>query len=251
MPVLPITDENGELHLFAPTEVLAVMLHPNDEPRRDDFRVWGLAHNILNMEDEEKRTKVLQASAELLVSTLFRLPDQLTFLRRTIKYAGSSWVAGEMLLFMLSAALHHPQHESGPTQAVYTMSRTHRGRTFGGEAAAVKARTLWKAWSRFKSAAHLVAVRQIALQDQQEMTPDLMEMITRLLIEDLPVFLATSEGLRQLGERHRILDGRETWRVPDNLDLPPAKIEVPPLPASALEVLASYRPEYARDLPPE
>jgi hypothetical protein len=253
VPVLEITDEDGQLHLFAPSEVLAAMLYPGDERRRNEFRAWGLAYNILALEDEEKRKEMLKLFAELLIPALFQLPDPDTYRKKTIKYAGSSWVAGEMLMFMLSAAVHHSEYQGGPTPAVYTLTRTLEGsRTFGGQTAATKKRTLWKAWGRFKRAAHLIAARQITLQGHQELTPELSAvMMGTLFMPELPAFLAVAEGLRQLGERHRILNPGKTWRTPDNLALPAAQIEIPPLPASALEVLATYRPEYADDLPAE
>jgi hypothetical protein len=252
MPVLNIVDKDGGLNLFAPTEVLSVILYPDDEGKREEFLVSGVVRTLLELSDEEKRNKVLKAAAVGFIPVLWRSPDPDTIIRRAVSYAGSSWVAGEMLLFMLSVAIHHPEHEVSPTKAVYTLSQVlEGGDTFGGESAAVKERTLWKAWGRFKSAAHFVAIRQFVLQEYQEATPDLFMSLATLSVEALSLYLSGAEYLRRLGEQHQILDPAETWRVPEGLDLPVSEITLPPLPEQHLRVLTTYRPEYARDLPPE
>jgi hypothetical protein len=67
-------------------------------------------------------------------------------------------------------------------------------------------------------------------------------------LEGIPAFLAVAEAFRKLGEsivahgqKIPVLDPAETWCSPQDLALPQIEIDLPPLSADVLALLAARR----------
>ena len=186
--------------------------------------------------------------AMLLLKDVLHAPALEELLRRASRQAGSSWQAAEMLMMMLSATIHHPEQQINPTKAVYAVSEIFKGeKTWGGQLATVAQRTVWKAWSRFKVVAHLHAIRQIWLHEQEQAGSLDLRGLADFMAEDPLRFLADAESIRRAAVERRILSYEDAWRAPDDIDLPSSPIQIPPLPTTALEVLSRYVPEFSKD----
>jgi hypothetical protein len=237
--------------------LLAVSIYPDREEKREELIVTTGVQLLVKLEEErrkrendiEKKPEEQRISIPLeWLKVIVRSPaaDQV------IKDAGAnavySWVAGELIMFMISAAIRHPQLDVTMTKAVWALPRLLRGEeTYGGGSVSLSQRTVWKAWSRFKPVPHLHAIRQIWLQDKNRRTgPDIASFVG-MHNEKILEYLSMAEAIRKAAVERKILRHEETWWPPETLKLPPARVGVPALPPSALEELARYAPEHSKD----
>jgi len=176
-------------------------------------------------------------------------PEQV--FRDARKHASKSWIAGELLLFLLNVARVHPEETVSISKGLSVLREVLRGKpTWDGGNVEFSIRTGWTAWSRFKPVAHLHAVLQVSMQDETlDLGPD-RERWEVPSLDHLPTFLALAEHLCELGTEAGLLDPDTTWRVPENVSLPTATVEFPPLPETALRALAEYLPEDSPNRPP-
>ena len=242
-----LVGEDGSLSGFASMYLHALSCYPEakDEDKRARFMIALAAQiSVKSAIAMGEDTLVLPTS---WLDVLLDSPPTDKIFSAAATAAGNSWIAGEVILFMVDAAIHHPELEVTPTKALWALQRILKGEeTFGGGTVSVGERTVWAAWSRFKSVAHFHAVRQIWLQDKtRENRGDPKEFVG-MQHERVLEYLALAEVIRKEATQRNLIRHSETWWPPDSLDLPPAEINFPPLPQPALEVLAQYRPEYAK-----
>jgi hypothetical protein len=264
--VLELLEPDGSLSFFASTNLLAATMYPDQKEKREELLVTTAVQLIIKATEEQKRLaakkgkrkkkgaedkSVVTSSLPIPVdwlSVLLRSPSAEKVLTDASTYAGYSWAAGELILFMISAAIHHPALDVTLTKAVWALSRIFAGEeTYGGGSVSVSQRTVWKAWSRFKSVAHFHAIRQIWLQDKNRRTGPDIEGFVDLHNDRMLEYISLAEAVRKAAVERRILRHDETWWPPERLELPPARVQVPPLPPTALEELAKYAPEHSRD----
>lgn len=247
MPVIELLlEEDGSLSWFAPVSLLAVSMYPDREDKREQFLI-NVAAQMIARGAEAKEEHDVQIPTAWLDSIL-QSPSSEKIISDSGVYASNSWIAGELIMFMIDAAIHHPELEVTLTKAVWALPRLLGGEeTFGGGTVSVAQRTVWKAWGRFKSVAHLHAMRQIWLQDKDRQTGPDIEGFVALHNDKILEYLSLSEAIRKAAVERRILRHDDTWRPPESLQLPPARIEIPPLPQSAIEELKKYRPEFSKD----
>lgn len=222
--------------------VLAVTIYPTEVQKRDQLLI-ATACKALTLGSKPR----IEIEADWL-KVLLDAPPLDKIMGDAGAYAGSSWMAGELILFMISAALHHPELDITLTKGVWVLPKVlGGGETWDGGVFSAAPRTVWKAWSRFKSVAHLHAVRQIWLQDRNRQAGPDMEGFSKLQMDKVLEYLAFSEAIRRQAVERRIIRHEDTWRSPESLVLPSVTLEIPPLPQPALDELAKYRPEYSKD----
>lgn len=244
MPALDILDEDGKLSaIFAGPQVLAVSFYPDDEAKREEMLAVFAAELMLVAPEADRKLELLAPFIPALVRAL--PPPQIW--HQASRHGGNSWMAGEILLFLLSSTIHHPELQVTPTKAIHSLAGLMRGApTFGGDPVSVGIRRFWQSWSRFKSVAHFHAVRQILWQHATDAAVALQKMAD-LTAERLVEYLALARALSAEAFKYGILVPSETWTIPDSLELPPAQIGSPPLPEVALAALAAYQPEHSRE----
>lgn len=233
---------------FAPMAMLAVSAYPNNEAKRLQFLVT-IAAQMTARSAKARNEKEVQIPANWL-DMLLTSPPAEKILSDAVAHTALSWIAGELILFLIDAAMHHSELDVTPTKAVWVLSRLFKGaETFAGGTVSVAQRTIWKAWGRFKSVAHIHAVRQIWLQDKDRETGPDIERFTELQHDRFLEHLAVSEVIRKAAVERRILPHKDTWWPPSGLKLPPARVDFPPLPQAALDELAKYVPEHSAEAP--
>ncbi len=240
MPILDITDEAGRLKPLAPIIVAATMLSPTDENRRDQIFATGYTDTVL---------QVRQAIPPEIAEVTHRGPS-VAGISREAKYQGYlGWIAGQILIFVLRCATHRPEdaslrkaiHIMGP--ALEREARLQK-RPFPSSNA-----KLWDGWGKYKSVCHLWAALHILGEGENGLNPENLEFL--LNPENLLEFLGTAEFLRSKGERHYapprrtkaqpLLAPNETWKAPENLNLPHIAFGAPPLFKHELDWLAEYQ----------
>lgn len=251
MPVLPISDGEGRLWMLAPAMVKAIITYPEpDDPKRMRFFATSIAGMLVEhpelVEEQGRGTLAFDILPHVYSAPI---PEQV--FREARRHAGKSWIAGELLLFLLNAARVHPEETVAITKGLSVLREVLRGKpTWDGGSVEFTIRTGWTAWSRFRPVAHLHAVLQMSMQDETlDLGPD-RERWEVPSLDHLPTFLALAEHLRVLGTEAGLLDPATTWRVPEDVSLPTATVEFPPLPETALRALAEYLPEGSREGPP-
>ena len=241
MPVLQILTQDGELSPLAYAEVIAVSMYPDDEQKRRQLAA-NLATRLM-LEIPDWQTKF--PSAIGLVPILYNSPEPEEVIRRMAKHAGSSWIAGKILLTLLSAATHHPEIHAIPTKVIAVLPEILSGvTTLSGDPIVKQPRSIWGTWSAFKSVSHLQALRLNYPPDAEESPSLEFSNYVDRLADNLLEHLGVAESLRLRGVELRFLKDEETWRSPPELKLPTVRMELPPLDEALLEALRNYTPEY-------
>ena len=240
VPILDITDEAGRLKPLAPIIVAATMLSPTDENRRDQIFATGYTDTVL---------QVRQAIPPEIAEVTHRGPS-VAGISRAAKYQGYlGWIAGQILIFVLRCATHKPE-DASLHKAIHIMGpaleREARLQERKFPASTAK---LWDGWGKYKSVCHLWAALHILGEGENGLNPENLEFL--LNPENLLEFLGTAEFLRSKGENHYARPGHdkaqpllaphETWKAPDNLNLPHIAFEAPPLFKHELDWLAEYQ----------
>ncbi len=158
MPVMAITDGKGALDPFASAIVGAYCSYPGeDDPRREQL-YSTVAAKILVDHPEDVDADVRQQLAFDLLPAVYASPEPDAIYRKAARFSANAWLAGDMLLFMLAAAIHHPEQRVNATKALWALCSMM-------EEPKIAERTAWKAWSTFKPVAHFRAVQQVWIQD--------------------------------------------------------------------------------------
>lgn len=239
MPELPLIDSDGKLLPYAPFVLLAYTTYPYDELKFEELLASGLVQHVLSEEDasEDDRNAALldlTAGNPWIIPALHRGPAPKEILEAAMQSDASAWAAGEILLTMLCVSSFHPEIPLTVKMTVECISEFQRET---GQVAASES-TLWNSWGRFKSVAHFHAVRQgwMAADD----VPPEPEYFVAWRMVEFDTYLACAEHYRKLAVSKRLVKFKEFWRVPDNLQLPPAAIELGPLLPELLEIFLRY-----------
>jgi hypothetical protein len=238
-PILEISDGQGNLVPDAIFRVIATMCYHDDPGQRQrTFETLDLKARYDGAgpvsEDLLSLVQDLAVEAESTISGL----------------AGSGhgiWVAGDLLLLILSAATYSPR-DASLARAIRVWCRDHAlRRTVGGYYIPASERDVRAAWKRFKPVAHLCAALHVNF--------DPLEVEKSTLLTDLPSFLAIAEKYRVFGENHHppggrtgskplartTLDSLETWHLPPDLKLPTVETPIPTLTPFTLQILREYK----------
>lgn len=242
-----LAGENGAPSPWARVCLLAFMAGARDEFKRIQFLTVNEA--ALEVERAYSQDEPDVRLPTLWLKTLVESPPAAKVVSAAGDKARNAWMAGELILFLINGAMHHPELEVTTTKAVWALPRLLGGEeTYQGSKFSAGMRTVWEAWRVYKPVAHFWAVHRIWLQDKTRETGiDTVGFMRLLGGERLPDFLAYSEVIRKAAIERKIVSHSETWWPPDSLKLPPATVDFPGLPQPALEELAKYRPEYAKD----
>lgn len=235
MPELPILDA-GKLHRFSGDILVAIMIYPEDEERQEEYLAAVLVEKCAG---NPKALDLLPKNFPWIVAALSRTRTAGGIIAAAKKAAGSAWAVGEILTAMLAVSIHHPEIAIGPSMAIDVLYEFHREGP-----ARIGHRTLWDVWSKFRSVSHFYAVRRLwdlSFEDPQGM---LWEDWTTA---DFDEYLAAAEDIRKMAITRRFLTHEETWRVPDSLSLPPAKIEPGALLPELLILFQTYTPKHSRE----
>lgn len=245
MPELPISDGEGNLVATSRAEILAATIYPDldDEQRRKEFLASVITRVILDNPDA--RDVLKHSDLIELLAVVSDLPTPKEHGRRASRYWGNSWIAGEMLLLLLTGALHHPELEVNITKCVYLIREIFSDYvTPSGKSRTLAERTIWKAWTTFKPSAHFHAIRQMC--DNPEIN---LGNFFDLLTGDTLGFLSLSEKIRTAAIRHGFLKHKDTWFPPPDLKLPDSSFfTLLPLPREkTVKILESYVPPHSKD----
>lgn len=212
--------------------LLAVMLFPEDQTRREEFLAW--AREQANLYDAKAATQ----------APLYRALDQLKkyFIQRGLPVKAGE-LAGHILITLRRLAEHHADLGATLTHAKNVVSRcVVSARSFDGRPVASSPRTLHAAWASHRNVAHLWAGHgllaeqryRIASRDGRVVTADKCQPI----FDELPLLLALAESMRAFGEGHDLddrsrqtrapaLDPSATWRCPAEFVLPEIDLMLP------------------------
>lgn len=238
--------EDGSLSDVALFALVATRTYPTEQAKRDLFFAASMVRVLLRIKTELKDENV-EIPRDCL-NLILNAPPIDKIVANAHAYAANSWIAGEMILFMINAAIHHPELDVTLTKAVWIIPRLFEGKeTWQGRPFSISQRTVWGAWSRFKSVAHFHAVEQIWRQDKNRETGPDDEGFLKLQTERLLEYLALSEVIRRAAVDRRIISHNDTWWSPESLHLPSINLGLPPLPETALRELAAYRPEFSSE----
>lgn len=238
-PVLEITDGRGLLLTTAPVIVLATMCHPENPEARARFVESTAAKVLLDNGARLSRKRTYQAAQ--LAAKFESVADN---------GAESGYgiaVAGDLLSLIVRASLHSPKDASLERAVRLWAADQARGTTGDGCRVAASRRSILAAWTKFKPVAHMCAALRLSQRGLPGCNP--------AILAEMPVFLAVAETFRLLGVSHHppagrtgskpainsTLDPETTWRMPSDLVLPKAKLDVPPLTEYANEILKDYR----------
>jgi hypothetical protein len=237
VPELPITGSDGRLHDFADMVLLAVMTYPEDEHKQRQLVASTLVAGLLKTEKPDKAVVKAVTSLPWLVEALWSAPRHEDVVTRFGKDLGLSWPAGELMLTLLGAAIHHPETDITITKAVDAVFRYYHGAlTHSGGRARVTTRTIWNAWERFRSVAHFHAARRL----YETTGGDSWK-------ANLPEYLAASEEVRREAVTRRFLPSEGLWTSPSSLRLPRVDVEFGALKPEMLAIIRSYKPAHSRD----
>lgn len=248
---LPILDDNGELFLFAPIVVLGVMYFPGDLDKVDAFAT-ALGADALRQQitDDIQTRRDVETSGLFGKQSFWRLLKRDKEVEALMADAENSVdqgrLAANVLTTLLSLSVHVVRLASVNNAVRGVMNAESKSRS-----------TVYDAWGRYKSVAHLWAAYFVydGLQmDAKEkligeaMPKELPAGITTehaKLIDDEVVhrnefadefgfwkdenflaFLSLAEGFRLKAERQGLEFASEAFGVPAALDIPPATIEL-------------------------
>jgi hypothetical protein len=100
MSIVQITDGHGRLAWWAPLRIIALLAHPDDEVAREEFFEALAANAMIAVQAEETRDPIVVQMASGRLDRAFS------------GVGGGCAIAGDLLLGILSAAYHQPQHAS-------------------------------------------------------------------------------------------------------------------------------------------
>jgi len=243
-PVLPVTDETGNIDDWALTYLLAAMAHPTETKHYEEF----ICRTLVSCCDEEALERL--SLVEGLVPVLARAPSLEATLQRVSSSGLGGAIAGEMLLFLLTLAEYAPEHATvGKTAFLEEWNLEERTDRRGRRIRAKRSKILAD-WSRFKPVAHLCAAYRICQFDNGggvQFFPESPEDSTEVLRN----FFTLAEGIRLKavsfktgsvrGPGGPILDPTTTWRLPPGFVHSDVQFSPPPIGSRWIDKLKEYR----------
>jgi hypothetical protein len=230
MPILELTDGNGNGLVIGPLKVLATMLHPESEDRR---KMW-MASVMLEVAAQRK-VEPPNTPMEIL-DMIHRSSGPRSIKRTAVLNFNCGRLAGEVLLSVLSSAEYEPRHATVRKALALVGRHIVRNWPAGSPASPSSLKAIWK---KFKPVAHLWAAARYELEMHRREASELLEYW--MLPDRFLRFLAVAEKLRVMGENHRPLGGRNnssvldrhvlnpdvTWKFPSDLELPEVTVRMP------------------------
>lgn len=229
MPVLDFPIEpttTGENLLFGP--VFSAMLFPRDEIARLQWFSAAMAGTYADYYAANAPHEIL-SMFHSWIAVLWTLPQS----PQRVHADGMAKIprgllAGRVLLYLLIAARHHPQHCKVERMQALVAEYPLPGSARIGEG------LVGKAWAEFKTVSHLWAAAISVVQAKEELWG----------IDDAAFLevLALAEGLRREGETARILTKSKMWTAPEGR-VPEHQPTVPPLSPDYLAFLETSFPD--------
>jgi hypothetical protein len=243
VPILQVSDEEGGLSRTAASELIAAMVYPRDEDKREQLFTALVTDWILKRGDDGD----LALIAESAVPILFNAPNPADLYGRAIRRLQSARLAAELANLFIRAAVNHQEYRPTLTMAVDLLVHcAAEGNGTGWPIADVTDRAIWKAWKEFRPVVHLHAIWQLKPWLGVETPSTEKGVLTWPGSEDhFLVHLALAEAVRLFLVSQRILSAEETFRPPADLALPKAQLGFYSLEDWQLEVLANYRPRHS------
>lgn len=234
MPDLPILNKAGKLHVFAPLLVSAITIYPEDPEKQEELIASRYIGLLLKAPDSRKLIAKAVREFPWIVPALHRSPTPAGLFEAAGRDHALSWAAGEIMLTLLTAAVHYPELRISVTKAIDGLSRFFQGRpTYGGGKAKASKRTLWASWRRFRSVAHLHAVQQLWIHDNYDSPVEFDEWLNANLEE----YLGVSEVIRREAVLRRMVPENEAWCVPPGLKLRQYEVDLGDFSPELLSVL--------------
>ncbi len=259
--ILEIGDGDGQLSWLAHPILHSIQLYPEDSEGQERLFAAYLAKMYAEQSDavgEESNslTRALLSSHlreyHSIIPILFRADrPPARVLKDGTGRRVRGYIAGEVLLFLLACAHHHPEYKSkmaavealaesdDPIDEYRGLGKTNRR----GEDFPASPSLVTKAWPQYRTVSHLHAALTLETEKKErdgslrepgeEPSPEEMAELPETTL----VRLAHAEWLRREGIRHGILAPQKAWRTPPSLVLPSVSISIPPLPEVVLERL--------------
>lgn len=217
---------------FLPCEVTAYMLHPVDEKRRNAYLAQKNAEYSLHCAREDKRESVPIEVLEFLLENPY---TAITGEMESIAIQGS--IAGEMLLTLVELAASGK--EASVYKAITYGSHYFReARDSLGEEISHSKTSLRRAWSGFKTVAHLWAAFQIHVNSPSENLSMPINPNSYLLQLSLANELGKlAQKLSSKNAAKPIFSSNELWTLPSSVELPKCTFMPPGLDEQELEWL--------------
>jgi hypothetical protein len=237
MPVLPIKDAPNDAFMAA--VVYAHATYPKDEAKRDEVIATFFAGVLTRRPEYRPALENFTVQNPWFIPAVHRAGRPEEVMKETAEEHVSGWACGDLLLLMLSAAVHHPELDVTTTKAVWAMSELYRGaKSQAGVTVSASLRYIWGAWGKFKTVAHFHAVRPAWMDhfgDYAFIQP-----------EAIREYLAVAESIRNQAVARRFLSHEKSWRVPESLELPDIAYHPAPLEPETIDLFRHYKPEHSR-----
>src|SRR5712671_4150458 len=138
MSIVQITDGHGRLAWWAPFRIIALLAHPDEVAREELFEALA-ANAMIAVQAKEARDPIVVQMASGRLDRAFS------------GVGGGCAIAGDLLLWILSAAYHQPQHAS-VRRAVTVLARDNAlAKDHAGHPVPASPRTVKAIWARGKS----------------------------------------------------------------------------------------------------
>jgi hypothetical protein len=242
MPVLDISDGSGKLHALAVSEILGVLSYPRPEKKAERLQSHACSFaRLIEQLEGEARQELAKIGASL-IPVLAASPPARTLDNTFGKRISDGWVAGEIILYQLTSARHHPDLDPTPMMLIRTLPGIVGSRTYSGSEVATSEDTLRAKWREYRQAASLHgAVLLWFDMHSTETTGPSAEDVLRLYNENMTWLLSTAEALRLEAEMRRFFKPGFLWSVPPDIPLEALQVNLPPFPEETLELLRAYR----------
>lgn len=212
MRILQVCNEQGGLSRTAASELIATMVYPEDEDKREELLTALVTEWVLHRNDHED----LALIAECAIPTLFNAPSPADLHRRAMRRLRSARIAAELARLFIRVAVNHPEHRPTLTVAVDVLVHSAaEGTGMSWPITAVTDRAIWKAWNQFRSVVHFHMFWQLMPWLSEKAVPTEQGPLSWQSSEDsFLVHLALAETVRLFLENQQILSAEETWRPP-------------------------------------
>ncbi|MDH3700731.1 MAG: hypothetical protein OEU46_05405 [Alphaproteobacteria bacterium] len=230
--VLRILRDDGQLYDDAAARVVATMLYPKDETRREQLVAYSAERALLD--------NGIRIPLDITAKTHFG-PSKNEFERESARTLNAGAISGQLLLLIKQLVVHQPS-DASVRKAADLLAKSLNKYQLDGIAVPASEGSIRTAWRNFKSVCHLWAAWRILEYEDSLM-----------MNERLPELLAVSEWMREFAESHYppakpaksepLAAKGELWKVPDLMNLPPIEFDTPPLSDQELEWLGDYKAE--------
>jgi hypothetical protein len=198
--------------------VYAVMLFPEDQEGRESWLAAAMTWACTQVQVGEDPRLRLQGFYEF-APALWRLPlAPKRVFNDGLKRARRASLCGQMLVYLLCMARHHKRHCRVERAKLLVAAFTPK----------VSESLLTKAWPEFKTVSHLWAAQFAA----DAWFPKGTSSDSWLLRE-----LGLAETFRKEAEEVRLLEGTDTWKLPELMELPVEGFTLRPLPDDEIQFL--------------